>query len=140
MANSGRSAWLITWESAGAHAPPPLGSSIAGVLSSRLGPETVRVHVERLYIAFTYTAAEMLDALPPRGHNPYAASFGTIGVEDGIRRRVVPYTGQIICGHNPSLYGRLVPGLRAADGTYEDGSPRLAWQEHVRPNLTTRPV
>lgn len=134
----GRSAWLITWESVGTHAAPPLGTPVAAVLRPQLGPETVRRHVEMLYMAFAYTAAEMLAVLPPHGHNPYPAVFGTIAIDDGGWRQVVTYTGQITCGHSPSLYARVVTRLRLAEGTYDDGSRRLAWQEHVRPVVDPR--
>lgn len=89
-------------------------------------------------MAFTYTGAEMLGTLPPHAHNPYRAAFGTIHVHDGSRREVVTYTGQITCGHNPSLYARVVTGLRLAEGAYDDGSQRLQWHEHVRPTDSSR--
>lgn len=130
-ARKGRRAWLVTWEAAGPHAT--VEQPIAAVLSSQTGAETVRVFVERLYASHHFTGAEMLDALPPKGHNPYLAHYGSVRVEQRGFAQTVPFTGQIVCGHNPHLYARQVSHLRVGTGTYGDGSARLDWTEPDHP-------
>lgn len=76
----GRSAWLITWEWAGEHAA--VDQPIAAILPVQSSPETVKLLMERLYASSSYTPEEMLAALPPRGHNPYRATYGSIRVYD----------------------------------------------------------
>lgn len=128
----GRAAWLVSWEWVGDHAAvdPP----VAAVLAVQLGPDAVRQFVERLYAARSFTPQEMLAALPPHGHNPYPASFGSINVSDGDQAVRAPYLGQILCGHNPHLCARQVTRLRVGSGTYGDGSPRLEWVDRTRPD------
>lgn len=106
---------------------------IAAVLSSQTGAESVRVFVERLYASHHFTGVEMLEALPPKGHNPYRAHYGSVRVEQRGFAQTVPFTGQIVCGHNPHLYARQVSHLRVGTGTYDDGSPRLEWTEPEHP-------
>jgi hypothetical protein len=133
----GRRAWLVTWESVGPRAT--VDQPIAAVLSIQTGAESVRVFVERLYASHHFTGAEMLEALPPKGHNPYRARYGSVQVEQGGFAQAVPFTGQVVCGHNPHLYARQVAGLRVGVGTYDDGSPRLAWTEPQHPGTLHMP-
>ncbi len=127
----GRSAWLITWEWVGEHAA--VDQPIAAILPSQSSPETVKLLMERLYASSSYTPEEMLAALPPQGHNPYRATYGSIRVYDHGVPITVPYSGQLVCGHNPYLYARPVSALRVGHGTYADGSRRLTWQDRPRP-------
>ena len=127
----GRAAWLVTWWGVGTHAAvdPP----VLAIWPVRKGPDTVRLFVERLYASCQFTAEEMLEALPPGGHNPYPARFGSITVYEGEKPLQVPWQGQVLCGHNPHLYARRVSRLRLGSGTYRDGSKRLEWEERPRP-------
>lgn len=127
----GRSAWLITWEWVGEHAA--VDQPIAVILSVQSSPETVKQLMERLYASRTYTPEEMLAALPPRGHNPYRATYGSIDAYDHGVAISATYSGQLFCGHNPHLYARQVSGLRVGNGTFADGSRRLEWQDRPRP-------
>lgn len=133
----GRSAWLVTWEWVGEHAA--VEQPVAAILPVQSSPETVKVLMERLYASSTYTPEEMLAALPPRGHNPYRATYGSITVYDRGVPVTVPYTGQLICGHNPHLYARPVSCLRIGSGTFADGSRRLEWQDRPRPKRLELP-
>ena len=106
---------------------------ITAILPVQSSPETVKQLMERLYANHTYTPEEMLAALPPKGHNPYRATYGSITVKDHGVPRTATYTGQLSCGHNPHLYARQVTGLRVGTGNYADGSRRLEWQDRPRP-------
>lgn len=116
-----------------------MGQPIAAILPAQSGPDAVRTFVERLYASHTSTGQEMLGALSSGGHNPYRASFGSVRVEDGELIQTVPYTGQVVCGHNPHLFARLVTGLRVGTGTYGDGSPCLEWTERPHPRTLRMP-
>lgn len=133
----GRRAWLVTWECVGPHVT--VDQPVAAVLSIQTGAESVRVFVERLYASRYFTGAEMLEALPPKGHNPYRAHYGSVRVEQQGFAQTVPFTGQVVCGHNPHLYARQVSGLRVGSGTYDDGSQRLTWIEPHHPGTLHMP-
>jgi hypothetical protein len=140
---TGRTAWLVTWQSVGAHAAAPGPSRVVAVLGPQTGAATVAALLERLYAASTYTPEEMLEALPPRGHNPHKAQYGrtTVVGFDG-RLEAVEFLGRITCGHNPHLYARLVDRLRPADETGSGGVRGLLWDERPPPGLkrARRPV
>lgn len=122
-------AWLITWETAGGAAAE---NHIASILSARTGPEDVRKYVEQIYADSEYSLrerAEMARYNKPRRNNPYPAEF----------MRVTPkgprFRGQIMCGHNPYLYGRLVENIEIVD--LADFESTITWDEipipdHVR--------
>ncbi len=76
--------------------------------------------MELLYAASQYCPAEKLDLLV---HNPYPAELNSI--------HGVPYDGQIHCGHNPFLYGRLVDDLRRKEPDSPDSL--LLWDERPLP-------
>ncbi|MFP6888323.1 MAG: hypothetical protein VCF07_00995, partial [Nitrospinota bacterium] len=57
--------------------------------------------------------------------NPYPAEFNKI--------KGVTWEGQIICGHNPYIYARLVEGLKVE--TDREGNENLKWNERPPPKL-----
>lgn len=131
----GRKAWLVTWEWTGEHAAVPQRDIVAAVINSQIGPKNVKRFVEHLYAARKYEAVEKLEAL---SDNPYPARFGTIQVEvslsDGeVVQQTVSFDGQVICGHNPYLYARLVENLRAKDPANSDAG--LVWDEVPKPSI-----
>jgi hypothetical protein len=102
---------------------------IAAILRPQTSPDTVKRMMELLYAAREYYPADKLDAL---ANNPYPARFGTVTVEQALQdgetfTQTVPYTGQIYCGHNPFLYGRLVDNLRPEDP--QSPITGLTWDE-----------
>jgi hypothetical protein len=131
----GRKAWLVTWDWAGDHAAMPEREVVAAVLRPQTSPDTVKRIVELLYAAREYNPADKLDTLI---RNPYPARFNTVTIEQRMPDGTVftqrpPYTGQIVCGHNPFLYARLVDNLRVADT--ENPDTGLAWDERIAPSF-----
>ncbi len=117
----GISAWLVTWEHAGDHAKPR--QRVAAVLNPRLSGQRVRELVELLYANELYDPSERIAFIKDRGRNPYPAQFGSLGG--------VPWTGEIVCGHNPWLEARIVDNLRAVkDG---EGAEQFDWNERPKP-------
>lgn len=106
----GRKAWLVTWETANNQ---PIEDPIAAVFSSRRSPETVKNYIEFLYSATHLVGEEKLQTLVDPSSNPYPATFGTLRVKVSQSEvRNVRWTAQIMCGHNPYLYARIVDNLR----------------------------
>ena len=112
----GISAWLVTWEHAGARA---LTLDVAAILDPRLSSDRVREIVEILHANRAYTYRERIGHANRRRFNPYPATFGAIGG--------VPWRGRIVCGHNPHLFARLVTRLRVEGAN--PGSKKLLWEE-----------
>jgi hypothetical protein len=120
---SGRKAWLVTWESAGDHGWEALTVSeaerihrVAAILSPRLSVPRVADMVTLLYARAAYTLREQAHYATTRGHKPYPA-------------RQDPWWAYVTCGHNPWLYARVVSNLRP-----ETDDPRsvLIWDEPLR--------
>ncbi|QHK18900.1 hypothetical protein GU243_02975 [Pseudarthrobacter psychrotolerans] len=128
----GRRAWLVTWVSATSAQPE---NPIAAIFGSRIGSDKVKAYMEFLYAAEHFSGEEMLGLLSDPDANPYPASYNKLAHHMGDQTDYVPYQGQIVCGHNPYLYGRLVNRLRVGEGTYPDGSRQLVWEEILRPSL-----
>ena len=118
----GITAWLITWEHFGDHAVPP--SHIAAILNYRWPGDRVRKEVELLYVNSSYSLAERIAYAKNKSLNPYPAEFNRI---NGI-----PLTSQIICGHNPFLYARLVDNLLAVENDL--GEAQVTWNERPGPD------
>jgi len=99
-----RKAWVVRWEwaipSAAVERP------IAAVLPYRLGEKELRRIVEILYASYTYEPNEMLEASRAKGHNPYRASLGSVSVNVDGEMRQIPWSGEVICGHDPWLTAR----------------------------------
>jgi len=112
-----KKAWLITWEWVGDHAARQ--NKIVSVLNYRLSGETVRKFTEQLYIDLTSTLSEKIAYAKNKKNNPYPAQFNRING--------VAFEGQINCGHNPHLYGRLVSNLSIEID--EDENEKLNWEE-----------
>ncbi len=120
-----KSAWLITWESAGTEQMATNGEKVAAVLNSRCRSETVRIIVEQLYAATEYSAWDKLNAARAPKSNPYPAEFGRV---NGAK-----WSGEVNCGHNPFLYARKVKDLRVV--IEDDGVQRVSWNEIPRPKV-----
>ena len=114
-------AWLVTWEWCGEHAKRD--DKIAAIFNPRFGGVRVRELVEFLY-ANEYTLSERMDLARGRP-NPYPAKFGTL--DD------VPWDGEIICGHNPYLRGRLVEDLTVQRDA--NGKETANWKERPKPDI-----
>jgi hypothetical protein len=131
----GRTAWLVTWDWAGDHAAVPEREVIAAILRPQTSADTVKRIVEILYAAREYHPIDKHAALT---RNPYPAQYNTVTVEQRMSDGTVftqhpPYAGQIVCGHNPLLYARLVDNLRVAD--LESPDAGLAWDERPPPSI-----
>ena len=92
--DEGMKAWLVTWSAAGPAAE--VADRIAAIWSSRLSLGRVAKMVEVIYALRYYDPSELAAVAARRRENPYPAH-----VSDG----------RISCGHNPSLYGRVVDRL-----------------------------
>ena len=118
----GVSAWLVTWEHQGNHAKP--ARHVAAIYNSRWGSERVRELVELIYVTTCYEISEqIMYATNKRAFNPYPAEF--------ISLNGISWQGAIHCGHNPSLYARLVNNLRTE--AFGDGEERVLWDERPKP-------
>ncbi len=120
-----KTAWLVTWEWSGDHARVDKEKKIVAVLNYRWTGERVRSLVEHLYLSFEQGVWEMIAVARNKRRNPYPAEFETI---NGIYWR-----DSIRCGHNPSLYARLVHNLRVV--VSDDGKLQTTWDERPRPSL-----
>ena len=114
-------AWVVTWEGPGKHAKA--SEQFVAVLGYRLTGERVREYVELLHATLLYKPSEMIAYTRNKKDNPYPATFGFING--------VPWTGQIICGHNPYLFARKVDNLRIE--TDDSGCEKPVWDERPIP-------
>jgi hypothetical protein len=119
MRSLGRKAWLVTWEHVGDHAKPK--RKIAAVFKPQLSGRRVLELVEFLYASLEYSPCEQMEITFGLRVNPYPAIPGTL---HGVR-----WAGEVTCGHNPYLYGRLVDELIIPT----DGQP--SWKERPRPEI-----
>ena len=120
--SKGITAWLVTWEWAGDHAA--VERRIAAILNAHWSGARVREHVELIYVNSSYSILERISYAKNRSFNPYPAEF--------VKVHGIPWEAQIICGHNPWLFGRMVDNLRA--GT-EDDEDTLVWTERPKPDF-----
>jgi len=121
-----KSAWLITWEWIGDHAR--MKDKVVAILNRRLSDETVRRFIEQLYILTTSNLTEKVSYARNRKNNPYQAEFNVI---NGIK-----YGGQIMCGHNPHLYGRIAKDISIEID--KNGKEILMWKENDLPSMFTK--
>ena len=119
-----KKAWLVTWNGTGRHAE--WEGKVAFILNYRLAGETVAKHIERHYIDSFGSLSERLSYAKSRKNTTYPAGFG--------RFNGVTWFGQIHCGHNPFLYGRLVQNIHVEVDS--DGNERLEWEEIPSPKKT----
>jgi hypothetical protein len=119
-----KSAWLITWEGIGAHARTDKRGGVVAILNCRWTGQKVREFVEQFYIALTCGAWDKLALAHDKRSNPYPALFGTI--------RGIPWSGEVICGHNPWLHARGVRNLRV---TINDDNTQASWEDVPRPEV-----
>jgi hypothetical protein len=128
-------AWLVRWDWMGDHAA--VEQPILAVLNWRLGVDRIRWLVEALYATKSYEPSEMLQWCRRPEENPYKARLGTAPFNDGEAIVQVPWTGEVICGHNPWIVARQVAKLRVVrrpgplPGMFEDEG--LAWEDLPRP-------
>jgi len=116
-------AWLVTWDWIGEHVKRE--DKIVTVMSRRLSPERVSEILEMIYGNEYYTLEERVSFAKSRKLNPYPAYYDDIG---GI-----PWTGRILCGHNPFLVARLVDNLYVTRDA--EGIEHLTWEERKNPDL-----
>lgn len=119
-----KTAWLVTWDWTGTHADPN-EDKVVTLFNYRLAPEKIKDFIERYYASRFYSEREKLSFMLDNTSNPYPARYNTY--------KGVPYTGQIHCGHNPFLYGRLVHNLEIINNT--SGQEVLKWDEIDHVNL-----
>ena len=119
----GVKAWLVTWEWAGEHSKRD--DKIVAVFNPHLGGVRVRELVEFLYMTHSYSISERIAcALHPK-ENPCRAQFGTL--------KGMPWSGEVICGHNPYLRARLVDDLTVK---HHDGKEEVDWTERQKPDVS----
>lgn len=122
----GITAWLVTWEHAGAHAAPP--ERVAAVFSSRVSPLKILGCVEWLYANEVFDLSERIAHAKSRERfNPYPARFGFL---EGMQ-----WEGEIYCGHNPYLFARIVDDLKV---TTESEVDQAIWKERPKPTISSR--
>lgn len=110
--------WLVTWESFGR--AQRIKKKVAAIIDYRKSAEQVRQLVEQLYAVEMYAPFELLALAQHKWKNPYPARWGHLGR--------MPWYGEILCGHNPYLYARLVDNLRPV------GEEGVAWDERPKPS------
>jgi hypothetical protein len=120
--SQGKTVWLVTWEWAGEHARRD--DKVAAIFNPRYSSERVRDFIERLYSSDYSLSEKLAYALEPR-KNPYLAIFGALNGHT--------WTGEIICGHNPFLKGRLVDDFLIE--RQSDGKEVATWKECDKPVL-----
>ena len=104
-------AWLITWEWSGDHAA--VDEPLITILSARLGDDDVRKFIERYYVACFASPCEKI-------------RYARYNKPDRMPYSAKRSKGQITCGHNPFIRGRLVESLKVV------GDERLTWVENGR--------
>jgi len=112
-----KKAWLVTWESP--RTPPDSEAQIVAILDYRCSEKKVKLYIEQCYIDRCYSLEEKMACAKSRKNNPYPAEFNKI---NGL-----VFAGQITCGANPWLFGRLVKNLSLR--VDEDGGQKLLWEE-----------
>jgi hypothetical protein len=113
---------LVTWEWASENAKRD--QKVAAVFNPRLGANRVKEFVEFLYGTEYYSLGERVGIALRGAHNPYPARFGQTPNR-------VTWQGQIVCGHHPYLYARLVDDLTIEFGV--DGEETVKWNERPKP-------
>jgi hypothetical protein len=114
-------AWLVTWEWCGEHAKRE--DPLAAIFDPRYSGERVRELVGFIYRSAMFTLSEQAEYARNKKHNPYPPEFGR--TLDNI-----PWSGEIICGHNPFLRARLVDDLVIERNT--EGKETASWKERPR--------
>ena len=117
-------AWLITWEWIGNHAK--VENNIAAILNYRLGEDTVREIMERIYINNYTSLRERVAYAKNKRNHPYPAQSTKV---DGV-----PWSGRMYCGRNPYLYARLVNDLHV--DVDKNGEETLVWKERPKPKFS----
>ena len=120
-AKKGIAAWLVTWEGLGDRSK--MKRKVAAILNPHWSPRRVLEYVEFIYVINNYSIDEQIAYAKNKSFNPYPAEFNRI--------RGVPWDGQIICGHNPFLYARLVDDLQSGGGGGED----IVWKDRPKPDF-----
>jgi hypothetical protein len=121
----GISAWLVTWEAMSEGSAAKVQQRIAAILNPRWSDRRVEELVELLYANATYSLDERIALVRGTWKNPYPVRYGTLNG--------VPWTGRMVCGHNPFLEARLVDDLRVV--VNDDGTERPVWKERPKPHF-----
>lgn len=127
-APKGRKVWLVRWEWAGKHAA--VEQPVVAILSPRLSGQRVRQTVGLLYASLSCTPDEMLEIARDGDSNPHRAQFNTISARLDGREAQVPWSGEVVCGHNPFLVAR-----KARVWPLRDGSGGVGWIDDDRPEI-----
>lgn len=112
------SSWLITWEWIGDHAA--VDEKVVSLVNYRKAAPFIKDLMEQLYIEKNATLSEKLRYAKDLKVNPYPARYGG---KDGAE-----WEGEIHCGDNPWLYGRLVNNVRLE---MKNGEETLEWDERT---------
>ena len=89
-------------------------------MNYRKAGEFIKNYVEQLYNSTFYTLQEKLAYAKRPKENPYPAQYSKI---NGI-----PYEGEITCGSNPFLHGRIVKNIYIIKA--KNGKVCLNWGEN----------
>jgi hypothetical protein len=109
---------LITWEWCGRHSKPG-ADKIISIFNYRKTSKFIKEFIEEYYCSTFYSHAEKLALAAMNKKNPYPAIY--------VEIKGVPYEGQIICGSNPSIYGRKVRNLQILDNNRN--KKKITWEE-----------
>ena len=121
------SAWLGTWEGTQEN-----GKRIVFILNSRLGSDTVKCFVERLYASMMYSPQEMLVVAKKDKDNPYPVEYGDVELPSGKR---IKHGDDLFCGGNPWIHARKVKNLEfIAAGKHGEGE--LTWEKFPKPDVS----
>ena len=118
--------WLITWEPASRGVEIAEDDRVVAILNYRWKAENVRKIVEILH-------ANAEASLSQRLAHAHMLKKGIAPVYHAVFNG---WEGQIVCGVNPFMYGRLVDNPRVVD---ENDRERLIWDERPLPENVRHP-
>jgi hypothetical protein len=125
-----KSAWLLTWESAGKHAE--VEHKFVAIISRRYSDDTVKHILEQYYVCGFLSLHEQFTYTKSKKNCPYRAQNLTMEVSESLQKATslptrVPFSESIIIGGNPWLWGRVVYNLET--WIDESGIEHLKWRE-----------
>jgi hypothetical protein len=106
-------AWLITWEWHGQN--KPVSDPIVAILNRDLPVDRVAEIAESVYVGSKFQLDRRLAYADTLGEFPFTARLPS---------------GEIFCGTNPFLYGRLVDELKIEIDDH--GNQKLVWTERYK--------
>lgn len=94
-----KKAWLISWTfSDGTDDKDIL------ILDCRRSSNFVKSVLELIYFQEEYSLEEQISYTKNKTLNPYKA--------EEVKKNGIPYSGEILCGHNPYLRARIVSNIK----------------------------